>query len=295
MGYTEEDLAGLTDEERAALEEAEAEDKGAVAQDEDDQAEGNDKGAEPETKAEPEAAEPEAKKEDEPAQPDELEQPTKADPPEPAPLLVADLPSDVDAQLKEIADKKAELVDQFDNGDITAKEYQLQLDALAKQEREIELAKHKAELAREMQEQQRRNAWLAQVEEFTTKEHPEYRQNRYLWVALDQAVKEVAGDPKNAELSGYEILRLAHEQVLGSIVKQTKAEPKAEEQKHRPLKGSKSAPPPTLAKVPAAEPNAFDDGEFAVLDRLMVEDPEELEERLMRMSPEKRDAYLARA
>ena len=58
--------------------------------------------------------------------------------PQQAPILVAQVPENVDAKLAEITTQKGALLDQFDNGDITAKEYQLQLDALAKQERQIE-------------------------------------------------------------------------------------------------------------------------------------------------------------
>lgn len=287
--YSDELLEGLTDEERAALEEAEAEDEAAsdVADEEEegDADEAKDQGGE----ADGGAGDGDVDGGDA----GQAAADAHANDPA-APLLVAEAPADADAQLKEIADKKDYLVEQFDNGDITAKEYQTQLDALSKQEREIELKLHEARIAQKLAEQQRVNQWLNQVNEFTTRDYPEYSKSKFLWIALDTAVKDVGSDPANAELSGAEILRKAHERVvadLGDAVFKSRAA-KAE---GRPLKGSKATPPPTLAKVPAAEHNDVEGGKYAVLDRLAETDPLAFEERLMKMSDAERDAYLARA
>lgn len=219
------------------------------------------------------------------------------------PLLVAEAPADADAKLKEIGDKKAELVEQFDNGDITAKEYQTQLDALGRQERELERAIDKAKIATEMKQQQEMGAWLTQVNDFTHKAHPEYSKSRVRWTALDTFVKEIAAKPENANLDGREILRQAHEMVVADLGEAPAPEPSADaggkdggkkdEKDGKPLKGSKINPPPTLAKVPAAENQDVDGGRWAALDRLAETDPLELEEKLMKMSAADRDAYLA--
>lgn len=214
------------------------------------------------------------------------------------PLLVAEVPTDAEAKLKEIGDKKAELVEQFDNGDITAKEYQTQLDALGKQERDLERAIDKAEIATEMKQQQEMSAWLGQVNDFTHKTHPEYSKSRVRWTALDTFVKEIAAKPENANLDGREILRQAHEMVvadLGEAAPAPRADAggKKDEKDGKPLKGPKIEPPPTLAKVPAAENQDVEGGRWAALDRLAQTDPIELEEKLMKLSPADRDAYLA--
>jgi hypothetical protein len=218
------------------------------------------------------------------------------------PLLVAEAPADADAKLKEIGDKKAELVEQFDNGDITAKEYQTQLDALGRQERELERAIDKAKIATEMKQQQEMSAWLGQVNDFTHKAHPEYSKSRVRWTALDTFVKEIAAKPENANLDGREILRQAHEMVVADLGEAAPAPSadaggktggKKDEKDGKPLKGAKIDPPPTLAKVPAAENQDVDGGRWAALDRLADTDPLELEEKLMKMSAEDRDAYLA--
>lgn len=217
------------------------------------------------------------------------------------PLLVAEAPADADAKLKEIGDKKAELVEQFDNGDITAKEYQTQLDTLGRQERELERAIDKAKIATEMKQQQEMSAWLGQVNDFTHKDHPEYSKSRVRWTALDTFVKEIAAKPENANLDGREILRQAHEMVVADLGEASapradtggKDGGKKDEKDGKPLKGPKIEPPPTLAKVPAAENQDVEGGRWAALDRLAQTDPIELEEKLMKMSPADRDAYLA--
>lgn len=298
--YSDELLEGLTDEERAALEEAEAEDEAASdATDEEKEGDADD--------AKDQGGEADAGEADggtgdgADAGGDAGQAAADAPATDPAaPLLVAEAPADADTKLKEIADKKASLVEQFDNGDITAKEYQTQLDALSKQEREIELKMHEAQIAQKLAEQQRVNQWLTQVKEFTTRDYPEYGKSKFLWIALDTAVKEVGSDPANAELSGAEILRKAHERVvadLGDAVFKSRAtaDKPAAKAEGKPLKGSKATPPPTLAKVPAAEHNDVENGKYAVLDRLAETDPLAFEERLMKMSEAERDAYLARA
>lgn len=230
----------------------------------------------------------------------------KAEKPAPLPLLVAEVPANAEAKLKEISDKKGELLDQFDNGDITAKEYQSQLDALNRDERTIERQVEKAQTAAEMNAQQQKNTWLGQVQDFTSEQHPEYSTSKSRWIALDAYVKEIANDAANAHLTGTQILAKAHELVvkdLGEVpgakketagVDPKTGKPKVDDKAGKPLKGAKVEPPQTLAKVPAAEHNSTEeDGRWAALDRLGHEDPMALEEKLMKMSAEDRDAYLA--
>lgn len=322
-GYSDEDLAGLTDEERAALQEddgsgdattlgdsldddANAGGEGAKSGTPDDDA---NKGGDDGKKAGDDAA---AGKTDDAAAAaaaagDDAAGKTGADDAAPAatptivPLLVAEAPADADAKLKEISEKKVTLVEQFDNGDITAKEYQTQLDALNKDERSLERAIDKAQTATEMRQQQEMNAWLGEVKDFTSKTHPEYGQSRARWMALDTFVKEIGSDPANANMSGQAILAKAHEMVVADL---GEAAPKAADAGKKddgkkdgkttpPLKGAKIEPPPTLGKVPASDNADIDSGRWTALDRLADTDPEAHEEKLMKMSAADRDAYLA--
>ncbi|AAQ54985.1 hypothetical protein Bcep22_gp52 [Burkholderia phage Bcep22] len=314
-GYSDEDLAGLTDEERAALQEddgsGDATTLGDSLKDDPDAGGGEgaksgttddaNKGSEDGKKSDDDAA---AGKTDDAAGDDDAgkkgDDTPAAAKPTIVPLLVAEAPADADAKLKEIGEKKSTLIEQFDNGDITAKEYQSQLDDLNKAERAIERAVDKAQTASEMRQQQEMNAWLGQVNDFTSKAHPEYSTSRVRWTALDTFVKEIAAKPENANIDGAEILRQAHEMVVADLGEAT---PKADTGKKddgskdgktaKPLKGAKIEPPPTLGKVPASDNADIDSGRWTALDRLQETDPEAHEEKLMKMSAADRDAYLA--
>ncbi|WBF05203.1 hypothetical protein [Burkholderia phage CSP3] len=331
--YSEEFLSGLTDEERAALQEDDgsgdtttladslrANDgaKSGTTDDDDDDDDANKGGADGKGGAKGDDAAAQGKTDDAAAaaaaaaaaddaagkKGDEGKNDTTVDAgtQKPiVPLLVAEAPADAEAKLKEIGDKKAELVEQFDNGDITAKEYQTQLDALGKQERDLERAIDKAKLAADLKQQQEMSLWLGEVNEFTHKAHPEYSKSKSRWMALDTFVKEIGSDPANANMTGPQILAKAHEMVVADLGEAPapvadaggKDGGKKDEKDGKPLKGSKIEPPPTLAKVPAAENQDVDGGRWAALDRLADTDPLELEEKLMKMSAADRDAYLA--
>lgn len=209
----------------------------------------------------------------------------------PAPILEAEAPADVAARLDEIKTKKEELAEQFDNGDLTGREYQSQLDALNKDERAIEQSIFKAQLAAEISETQARNAWIATTKSFLDA-HPEYTSSPSLYSALNHFVKEIAKDEANNAMTGHEILAEAHRIVkeeLGGGVAKTPApadkKPAAEDKR--------SEIPTTLAKLPAAEIDDTSGNRFAALDRLADSDPLAYEAQLARMSPADRDAYLA--
>lgn len=212
-----------------------------------------------------------------------------------APLLVAEAPADADAKLTEIGQKKSALSDQFENGDITAKEFQSGLDALNKEERTIERAVEKAQIAAEMRQQQETNNWLTQVQDFISAKQPEYSTSTVRYMALDAFVRQIGSDPANANMTGAQILAEAHKRViddLGEAKASGKTQAKAE---GAPLKGSQAQPPKTLAKVPSADSNTVEDGRWSALDRLFEVDPLAAEEKVMRLSADERDAYLARA
>lgn len=270
---------GLTDEERLAL----AEEDGA-----DD---GNENLDPPEDKNEDldppkdDGSDEDEKKPDDTTTEEENDEPVNNLPG--APLLVAEAPEDAAAQLESISSKKEELITQFDDGDITAKEYQQQLDALAKQEREIERALDKAEIAAEMEKQRKYNEWVSTVNGFLDT-NKVYKDNPRLYRALDQEVKDVAATPEAANWDGNQILKKAHEN-LSEAFGLGKAAPAADG------KPGKTKPnlPPNLAKVPAADTNDMGAGKYAALDRLAAENPIAYEEHLAKMPDAERDAYLA--
>lgn len=204
---------------------------------------------------------------------------------QPAPLLVAQVPADVDAKLAEISEQKNALLDQFDSGDITAKEYQQQLDALAKSERQIERQQDRAELAASMEEQRLKNEWDRTCNEFLAG-NAVYKDNPRLYKALDAEVRELANKPDTANWSGPKILAEAHKNLKEAFGFQDGTKPPPKE-----IKPARELPP-NLAKVPAADVESTSGNRYAVLDRLANSDPIAYEETLNKMSASERDAYL---
>ena len=279
---------GLTDEERLALAEEDGTDEpvdeldeGADdATDDDEGKEGDDDATDGAGDADPDAAaDPEdaaADDEDAPAIPSQ-------------PVFVADAPQDADVKLAEIGTKKGELIAQFDDGDITAKEYQEQLDTLSKQEREIEMAIMKADMAADMEKQRKMNEWVSTVNNFLDA-NKMYREKPRLYRALDQEVKEIAVTPEAANWDGNQILKKAHENLAAEFGFTTEA-PAAE--KPGKTKIPKPDLPPNLSKVPAADNNDMGAGKYAALDRLASTNPIAYEEAIAKMSDSERDSYLS--
>ena len=262
---------GLTDEERAALadEDAAIEQPPAGTADPETPVAQEAKAQTPEIQERPAEA-PEA--------PAETETPQQAQP-----ILVANSPADADARLQEISTKKDELLTQFDDGDITAREYQKQLDDLSRQERKIEFEQHEAQLAQKMEQQRLQNDWTATCNAFIER-NAIYKDNPRLYKALDEEVRELAGKPETANWTGQRFLDEAHKNLKAAFGFKDAAAPAPTASRELP---------PNLAKVPAAEVEDTNGGRFAVLDRMATSDPMGYEETLSKMSQSERDAYLA--
>ena len=269
---------GLTDEERAALIAEEGDSEPVPAEDPVE--------AEAETAA---AAEVDPVKDETPAAE------AAADPVIVAPtasaeastILVSPPPADAEARLTDIATRKDDLLTQFDDGDITAREYQKQLDALLKEERKVEFEMHEAQLATKMEQQRLQNEWTTTCNSFV-ETHPVYKDNPRLYKALDAEVRELATKPETANWNGQKFLDEAHKALKAAFGfnEPASAKPAA---KHNPAANL----PPNLAKVPAAEVEDTNGGRFAVLDRMASSDPLGYEDAISRMSESERNAYLA--
>ncbi|CAB4134907.1 hypothetical protein UFOVP275_32 [uncultured Caudovirales phage] len=205
-----------------------------------------------------------------------------------SPVLVAQVPADVEAKLTEIANNKSELLDSFDNGDMTAREYQQRLDALAKEERAIERQQDRADLAAQMETQRLQNEWTQTCNTFV-ESNSVYKDNPRLYKALDQEVRELAAKPETASWSGKRFLEEAHKNLTEAFgLKDTKAKTA-----DKPAAAPMRELPPNLAKVPAADVEDTNGGKFAVLDRMASTDPLGYEGALNKMSEAERNAYLA--
>jgi hypothetical protein len=205
-----------------------------------------------------------------------------------APILVAEAPQDAEAQLAAIATQKDELSTKFDDGDITSKEYQAELDKLNKAERAIELDVHKAQIAADMEQQRLRNAWITEANAFA-KQHG-YTESPRHYKMLDQEVKDIASSDEGKGMTGAQILAKAHENLVKDGVAPKGAAKPAETGKG---KTPRENAPPSLHTTPAAEVEVPGAGKYALLDRLAETDPLKYEETLNAMSKAEREAYLA--
>lgn len=208
------------------------------------------------------------------------------------PVYVATAPEDAETKLKELGDKRADLRKQYDDGDITFDELESARDEITKEEKAIERAQLKAEMAAEMQQQQTVNDWNRDVNSFLDA-NPEYRASDVRYQALDMMVRKIGGAPEAAKMTGPQVLAKAHEELqkaFGVAAPAKKDEGNGKGEKKPPPKVDV---PPSLGKLPAAESNDTQGGKYAALDRLLETDPLAHEDALMKLSASERESYLA--
>lgn len=282
---------GLTDEERAALEDDDTVEEG-EGDESTDGDEGEGEGADTgDADAGDDAGDADAAAADDAgaeAAESNTEQPAGQQT-ESAPILVAQAPADADEKLSAIATAKEELLTKFDDGDITAREYQLELDKLSKQEREIEWGLEKAKLAGEIEQQRQANEWKATVDGFIA-ENSRYnpQTSPRMYQMLDMEVRAVATSDefknRSDAAAGRAILQRAHENLAKELGFEI-AKPAGKQKQAAP----KPNLPPSLHSAPAADVNDTKGGKFAVLDRLSGV---ELEAALAKMSESEVNAYM---
>lgn len=207
-----------------------------------------------------------------------------------APVFVAHAPEDAEAKLAAIGTAKSELDTKFDDGDITNAEYRRQLDALNKQERDIELDLREAKLAEKMENQRQKNEWDRECSGFIAS-HPEYQgeANKEVFQKLNETVMVVAR--MNPQLTGPAILEKAHKfmQLDGTV---PTAAPAPAAKAAAPAKPAvpKQVAQPSLHAIPAAQTADAGEGRFASLRGL---NGFQLESALAKMSQADRDAFMA--
>lgn len=294
-GFDDDEMALLTEEERAGMEESDAED-GEDGEDGEgaDEGEGGDDEA-AKAVADAAAAEEAAKADadDGKASADDGPEPYK-----PTPLIKADAPADATAKIGEI-DKALDALDErFDAGELTAKELRVEARKLYDQREELNQSVFKSKLSEEMSQQQELDAWKRDVKDFLD-EHKEISENRLKFSAFDTAVREVTADEANSGLSNRKALRLAYKTWTESLGFKVEAEPKPEPAADKdpkvvadPKIKPKRELPPLLAKVPAADMQDLSDGKYAAIDRLMDTDPVRYEAELAKLSDAEQEAYL---
>lgn len=311
---------GLTPEELAALNDVDADDEAALTQGELEARAAAGESATPTPTAAP-APEPEDDDDDQdqtagsaaavpdvaagatPAADDADPAPTESPQPEPtaapsaapqqAPILVAQVPADAEARLNKIAEDKRALIKQYEDGDITLSELETQREKLEDQRIDLKNQISRAEIAHDLEMQRRKNQWDSDCDGFMAA-HPEYHgeANAEAFGHLNETVKALANMPRNATLSGQQILEKAHK-----ITQMERGTPVAATPTAAPAKPKQPIPkpalPPNLGAMPAASGNDPGEGRWSNLDRLQTSDPAAYEKALEKLSESDREAYLA--
>lgn len=321
---TEEQLAQLTDAEREGYELMLAEDEDEGTTDEeaednhDDDAGGDDDGDGDEEQDDDGGADDEADSGEEDDDADAGEDGTEtaaedqaedaqADEAQPAPAAKQvdfDAPRRIQSEIEAIEQKQAQLLEQFDDGEITREEF-LEKDKEFRTELATQLkAQGKAEAAIE----DASAAYLGQVDQFLA-ENQQYKPGGLLFNLLNDKVKSAQAEARKNGASplSIDLVRKAHAEIQAELGLPAKsAKPSANDKKDpKAAKGDKSEKkpakqpakrdmPPNLNGLPSDDINdaSDDNGHFAFLSRLAVSEPLEYEKRFKAMSPEQQDEFL---
>ena len=275
---TEEELALLTEEER----------EGYLADDEDEDGEGDEGDDDPTLAVDDPATAPPA------ANPQDGGEGGDAEPQEQLmaqlkPLFNADLPADIEAQRTALDEKEAAIDQQYDEGDILFTEHKQALRDINKQRNALDRAELKAELAAEAYQTQIDNSWQASQEAFFSA-HPEFKiDNEAKWAAFDQLVKN---ETKSVLDKGGAVGVPELERAYTKYKQAFNIEAASPKQAKAPASKNEGVVPPNLGKLPAATANDTYDGKFAHLDRL---EGVAFEDALAKLSDAQRDEYLRSA
>jgi Skp family chaperone for outer membrane proteins len=299
-------LDTLTPEERAAIEEVDADEQAALAKiaagdesgtgpDGDDDEDADDSSADSKP-AEPAASAPAADAAKPAAAADE--QPATTQKSQQQAAYRADLPADFEARKTTLKQELTDLRTKFKAGEMELDDYEAERDRLSESQRELDTLALKAEISKDMTAQTAEQQWQAAIaRQFDAAAKPEsggidYVKDEAKRTDLDTFVRALGANPANNDKPMDWFMAEAHKRVLAlhDIKPAAKAAagpvPAAPPASRKPPMGSI---PPSIAHVPGADgPGDLVSDEFADIDRL---DGVELEAALARMTPAQRDKY----
>lgn len=300
-GLSPEELAMLTPAERAGLEADDGDDDvgdedigGAGEGQPEDKAKAKpepDPEAEPKKEPAKEPAELEIKGEDKEPGHEATPDKAKATPPQTeVPLFKSDVPKDISDRLKALDAKEDALVDRFEDGDLTTREYNAELRKVNKERSTLEWQEHKAELSEESTQSQREQAWYNTANGFLG-QHPEITANETRYASFDVVLRKVTSAViANGGWPGQAEIEEAYQQWAADLGIKTDPAPTPAPAPQNPAPKQPDIPP-SLAKVPAAGLEQTDDGKYAALDRLSESDPLAYEEEIAKMNEAEFEAY----
>lgn len=293
MDLTEDDLALMTAEERAAYEANPDADDDTPPEDEADEGEGNttdeaaDDAAEEAPAADPAPAAAQPAADDAEAQ-DEPQQAQAASGP-----YAFTAAADIADKLAALKTEERDAFKQLMAGEMEAEDYQAIKDRTDAESDALKAQKLKAELSAEMQAQQAERDWRNACDAFAAKvkagEGVDYAGNKVLGRALDAEVRDLAANPDNANKPAEWFLTEAHKAVKAAMGIQAKPAAPAPAPAPRPQRPAANTIPPSLSKMPAAaDPDVAAD-EFSHMRNLTGT---ALEKAIAALTPAQLDKYM---
>ena len=274
MSINEEDMTGLSDEERAAIEDDDDESENPGASDGDTDKEDDEDSAPVAIGAEPE---PDPESEDDSVLAQEEFQPE----------LKTERPEGLTERLAELEEQTKSLMQQFKEGDIEVADFVAQKETIDAEKHRLSMAESQAKWAEEQNADTSDQRWKWEQERFFAQEKSDVYKNPMIMAALNASVKQLGADPANAKRPAAYFLEEADRQVrklfgMGA----------AAGDKPGPKQPDLSKVPKTLSQLPSAEMAETGEVEFAYQDKL---DGMALEVALRKMTPEQEARYLGSA
>lgn len=307
MGIKDEEMEGLSDEERAALEDDddEADILGKIAgddEDDDDDEAGDDNksGDAADDDASDDAAGAAADDTGTDAGGDTGEGDAGGDtagadaalavPDEFRPEFKATVPEGLAEKLTDLETQSTDLLAKFKEGDIDLPEFMTQKAAIDDEKLKLMLADGQAKWAEGQNTDTREQRWKWEQERFFGSQKAEIYKDPIILAALDASVKQIAADPANTKKPAAFFLEEADRQIRKRFNMGSEPVDKVVEKPNRQPDLSKV--PKTLAQLPAAEMAETGDVEFAYLEKL---DGIALEMALRKLTPDQEARYLGSA
>lgn len=212
--------------------------------------------------------------------------PREEAPPEFQPQFTAAVPEDLAARLEGVNQRFGELQQKLEDGEISVADYVVQNQALVDERMALKLAEEQAKWADAQNKNVEAQRWKWDVDRFYESEAAKIYKDPILGGALDMALRQLVSEPANEKRSGAWLLaeadRLVRERMnLGST---QRPNPARKDDRHPDL----SSVPKTLANLPAAELSETGTDEFAYLDKLTGM---ALEDAVSRMSEEQKERW----
>jgi hypothetical protein len=198
-----------------------------------------------------------------------------------------------DDKMAAFKEQKTDLRKQLNDGDLSLDEYDAKKDDITAQEQELREQKLKADIAAEQNEQTAQARWKWEQERFFNDDKNAIYKDDIIMAAYDKAVRTLGGDEANANRSGQWFLNEADRIVREKFNLGKPAEVVTPDEKPDSRRPDLSVVPKTLANLPAAEiAKTGEIGEFDHLDKLGGLD---LERAVGSLSDAARERYRASA